>query len=73
VGSCDHGDELQSSIKDGEFLGYLRVLLASEGGLCSVQSVSQSVSQLQRAAQRSHKTFPLRLMSVEHNMVGVPT
>jgi hypothetical protein len=40
TGSCEHGNEPSGSIKCGEFLDYLRVLLASQEGLCSMESVS---------------------------------
>jgi hypothetical protein len=39
-GSCEHGNELSGSIKCGEFLDQLSVLLASEEGLCSMELVS---------------------------------
>jgi hypothetical protein len=38
--SCEHGDELSGSIKCGEFIDYLSVLLASQEGLCSMELVS---------------------------------
>jgi hypothetical protein len=37
VGSCEHGNEPSDSIKYGEFLDYLKVLLASQEGLCSTE------------------------------------
>jgi hypothetical protein len=40
VGSCEHGNEPLGSIKCGEFLDQLRVLLASQGGLCFMELVS---------------------------------
>jgi hypothetical protein len=40
VGSCEHGNEPSCSIKCGEFLDYLSVLLASQEGLCSMELVS---------------------------------
>jgi hypothetical protein len=39
VGFCEHGDEPSSSIKCGEFIDYLNVLLASQEGLCSMELV----------------------------------
>jgi hypothetical protein len=39
AGSYEHGNEPSSSIKGGEFLYYLSVLLASQTGLCSLQLV----------------------------------
>jgi hypothetical protein len=39
AGSCVHGDEPSGSIKCGEFLEYLSVLLASQEGLCSMELV----------------------------------
>jgi hypothetical protein len=39
-GSCENGNEPSGSIKCGEFLDYLSVLLASQGGLCSMELVS---------------------------------
>jgi hypothetical protein len=38
--SCEHGDEPSGSIKCGEFLDQLSVLLASQEGLCSMELVS---------------------------------
>jgi hypothetical protein len=38
--SCEHGDEPSGSIKCGEFLDQLSVLLASQEGLCSMDLVS---------------------------------
>jgi hypothetical protein len=40
AGSCEHGNEPSGSIKCGEFLDYLSVLLASQEGLCSMEIVS---------------------------------
>jgi hypothetical protein len=40
VGSCEHGNEPSGSIKRGEFLDLLSVLLASFEGLCSMELVS---------------------------------
>jgi hypothetical protein len=40
AGSCGHGDELSGSIKCGEFLDQLSILLASQEGLCSMELVS---------------------------------
>jgi hypothetical protein len=40
VGSCEHGNQPSGSIKDGEFLDQLSVLLASQRGLCSMELVS---------------------------------
>jgi hypothetical protein len=40
AGSCEHGDEPSGSIKYGEFLYWLSVLLASQEGLCSMELVS---------------------------------
>jgi hypothetical protein len=37
--SFEHGNEPSSSIKGGEFLDYLSVLLASQEGLCSMELV----------------------------------
>jgi hypothetical protein len=39
AGFCVHGDEPSGSIKFGEFLDYLSVLLASQEGLCSMELV----------------------------------
>jgi hypothetical protein len=36
AGSCEHGNEPSSSIKFGEFLDELSVLLVSQEGLCSM-------------------------------------
>jgi hypothetical protein len=44
AGSCEHGDEPSDSIKCGEILDYLSVLLASQEGLCSTELVCMSVS-----------------------------
>jgi hypothetical protein len=38
--SCEHGNESSGSIKCGEFLDCLSVLLASQEGLCSLELVS---------------------------------
>jgi hypothetical protein len=43
AGSCEHGNEPLSSIKCGEFLDYLSVLLAFQEGLCSVSHYSNIV------------------------------
>jgi hypothetical protein len=40
AGSCEHGNEPSASIKCGEFLDWLSVLLASQEGLCSMELVS---------------------------------
>jgi hypothetical protein len=40
AGSCEHGNEPSGSIKFGELLDYLSVLLASEEELCSMELVS---------------------------------
>jgi hypothetical protein len=40
--SCEHGNESSGSVKCGEFLDYLSVLLGSQEGLCSVELVSFS-------------------------------
>jgi hypothetical protein len=40
AGSCEHGNKSSGSIKGGEFLYYLKVLLTSEEGLCSIEIVS---------------------------------
>jgi hypothetical protein len=39
AGSCEHGNEPSGSIKCGEFLDYLSVLLASQEGPCSMELV----------------------------------
>jgi hypothetical protein len=39
AGSCEHGNEPSIPIKCGEFLDWLRVLLASQEGLCSMELV----------------------------------
>jgi hypothetical protein len=39
AGSCEHGNESSGSIKCGEFLDWLSVLLASQEGLCSMELV----------------------------------
>jgi hypothetical protein len=36
VTSCEHGKELLGSIKGREYLGQLSVLLASQGGHCTM-------------------------------------
>jgi hypothetical protein len=38
--SCEHGDEPLGSIKCGELLDKLSVLLVSQEGLCSMELVS---------------------------------
>jgi hypothetical protein len=43
TGSCEDGNEPSGSIKCGEFLDYLNVLLASEEGLCSMELVSYRI------------------------------
>jgi hypothetical protein len=40
AGSCGHGSEPSDSIKGGEFLGYLSILLAFQEALCSMELVS---------------------------------
>jgi hypothetical protein len=40
--SCEHGNEPSGSIKYGEFLDLLNVLLASQEGPCSMEFVSFS-------------------------------
>jgi hypothetical protein len=40
AGSCEHGNETSGSIKCGEFLDYLSILLASEEGLCFMELVN---------------------------------
>jgi hypothetical protein len=40
AGSCEHGNEPLGSIKRGEFLDWPSMLLASQGGLCSMELVS---------------------------------
>jgi hypothetical protein len=40
AGSCEHGNETSGSIKCGEFLDWLNVLLASQERLCSMELVS---------------------------------
>jgi hypothetical protein len=37
AGSCEHGNEPSGSIKCGEFLEQLSVLLVSQEGLCSME------------------------------------
>jgi hypothetical protein len=39
AGSCEHGNEPSGSIKCGEFLDWLSVLLASEEELCFLELV----------------------------------
>jgi hypothetical protein len=41
AGSCEYGNEPSVSIKGGEFLDYLIVLLASQEGLCSMKLVAK--------------------------------
>jgi hypothetical protein len=41
---CEHGNEPLGSIEGREFFNQLRILIASQG-LCSVESVTQSVCQ----------------------------
>jgi hypothetical protein len=40
AGSCEHGNEPSGSIKCGEFLDWLSILLASQEGLCFMELVS---------------------------------
>jgi hypothetical protein len=40
AGPCEHGNEPSGSIKCGEFLDKLSVLLASQEGLCFMELVS---------------------------------
>jgi hypothetical protein len=40
AGSCEHGNEPSVSIKCGEFIGWLSMLLVSQEGLCSMELVS---------------------------------
>jgi hypothetical protein len=42
AGSCEHSNEPSGSINYGEFLDWLSVLLASQEGLCSMESVSNT-------------------------------
>jgi hypothetical protein len=37
VGSCEYDNEPSGSIKGGEFLDWLNVLLAFQEGLCSIE------------------------------------
>jgi hypothetical protein len=53
AGSCEHGNEPSGSIKFGEFLDYLSLLLASQEGLCSMELVSCSVMD-GNSMQRDH-------------------
>jgi hypothetical protein len=39
-GFCKHDNEPSGSVKGGEFLEYLSLLLGSEVGLCSIKLVS---------------------------------
>jgi hypothetical protein len=39
AGSCEHDNEPSGSIKCGEFLDYLSVLVDSKEGLCSMELV----------------------------------
>jgi hypothetical protein len=39
AGFCEHGNEYSFSIKGGEFLDYLSILLAPQEGLCCMQVV----------------------------------
>jgi hypothetical protein len=48
AGSCENGNEPSGSIKCGEFLDYLSVLLASQEGLCSMELVSYNFSVFER-------------------------
>jgi hypothetical protein len=41
AGFCEHGNEPSGSIKGREFLDWLSVLLASQEGLCSMESVDK--------------------------------
>jgi hypothetical protein len=43
AGSCEHGNEPSGSIKCGEILDKLSVLLASQEGLCSMELVSYPI------------------------------
>jgi hypothetical protein len=40
AGSCEHGNEPLGSIKCGEFLDWLSVLLVCQEGLCFMELVS---------------------------------
>jgi hypothetical protein len=40
AGPCEHDNEPSGSIKGGELLDYLSVLLAFQGGLCFEEFVS---------------------------------
>jgi hypothetical protein len=40
AGSCEHSSEPSGSVKGGEFLDSLSVLLVSQEGLCSMDLVS---------------------------------
>jgi hypothetical protein len=40
AGSCEHGNGPSGSIKFGEFLDWLSVLLVSQEGLCFVELVN---------------------------------
>jgi hypothetical protein len=44
AGSSEHGDEPSRSIKCGEFLDLLSVLLVSQEGLCSMQLVKKIIN-----------------------------
>jgi hypothetical protein len=48
AGFCEHGNEPSGSIKCGEFLDYLSVLLASYEGLCSMELVNPVRTYLKR-------------------------
>jgi hypothetical protein len=43
TGSCEHGIEPSVSIKYGEFLDQLSVLLASPEGICSMELILSSI------------------------------
>jgi hypothetical protein len=47
AGSCEHGNGPSGSIKCGEFIDYLSVLLASQEGLCSMELVSYLATQIE--------------------------
>jgi hypothetical protein len=48
VTSCEHGDEPSGSIKCGEFLDQLSVLVTSQEGLCYMELVIVAIFYLSR-------------------------
>jgi hypothetical protein len=45
AGCCEHGNEPSVSIKCGEFLDWLSILVTSQEGLCSMELVSPNLKE----------------------------